>query len=78
MYSLFGPAVYLANKMPFSSKLLAVVLIFLVPFLWLLTEQWGQKSSIVNSATDMEKGVEWVLAVEPLVLGVAKHRGTMA
>jgi methyl-accepting chemotaxis protein len=78
MSSLFSPAVYLANKMSFSSKLLAVVLIFLVPFLWLLTQQWTQNTKIVNSAMNLEQGVELVLMVKPLALGVAKHRGTMA
>jgi methyl-accepting chemotaxis protein len=78
MSSLFSPAVYLANRMSFSSKLSTVVLIFLVPFIWLLTQQWSQKTSIVKASTDLEQGVDLVLMVKPLALGVAKHRGTMA
>lgn len=78
MSSLFRPAIQLANKMSFSSKLLTVVLIFLLPFIWLLINQWQQNSHIVDKAARLEAGIELVLKVKPLALGLAKHRGIMA
>lgn len=78
MSGLFRPAVQLANQMSFSSKLLTVVLIFLLPFIWLLINQWQQNTLIVDKATRLEAGIELVLKVKPLALGLAKHRGIMA
>ncbi|MFC3116902.1 methyl-accepting chemotaxis protein [Cellvibrio fontiphilus] len=78
MSSLFAPAVKLANTMSFSNKLLTIVLIFLVPFLWLLHLQWSQSSRVLVSAERTQTGVDLILAVKPIALGFAQHRGLMA
>lgn len=78
MSSLFAPAVQLANKMSFSSKLLTIVLIFLLPFVWLLSQQWLQNNRTVAAAERTQTGVELILAVKPIALGLAQHRGLMA
>lgn len=77
MSTLLQPAVSLANRMSFSAKLTCVVLIFLLPFLWLLTKQLYQHQQAIHTAEGVEYGVNLALAIKPLALELAKHRGTM-
>jgi len=78
MSMLLQPAVSLANRMSFSAKLTCVVLIFLLPFLWLLIKQLHQHRQAIDTAEGVEHGVTLALAIKPLALDLAKHRGTMA
>ena len=78
MSNLFQPAVSLANRMSFSAKLLFVVLIFLLPFIWLLLKQLQYHQHAIRSAEQVEHGVGLALAIKPIALELAKHRGTMA
>lgn len=78
MSTLLQPAISLANRMSFSAKLLCVVLIFLLPFAWLLMKQLYQHKESIDAAQQVEKGVELALKIKPLALEIAKHRGTMA
>lgn len=78
MSSVFTPAVQLANRMSFSSKLLTVVVIFLIPYLWLLGQQWLDHTRVVNAASYTEEGIELILEIKPLSLGIARHRGISA
>lgn len=78
MSTLLQPAISLANRMSFSAKLLCVVLIFLVPFAWLLMKQLYQHKQAIYAAEQVEQGVALNLLIKPLALELAKHRGTMA
>lgn len=78
MSSLFTPAVQLANKMSFSSKLLAIILIFLLPFIWLLAKQLYNHNRAIYAAEQVHQGVDLTLKIKPIALEIAKHRGTMA
>lgn len=78
MSNLLLPAIHFANRMSFSAKLLCVVLIFLLPFIWLLAKQLYSHSTAIYYAEQVEQGVEIVLKVKPIALDIAKHRGTMA
>ncbi len=78
MSSILQPAVSLANRMSFSSKLMCVVLIFLLPFLWLLLKQLSEHQQAITTAEGVERGVDLALAIKPVALELAKHRGTMA
>lgn len=78
MSTLLQPAISLANRMSFSAKLLCVVLIFLLPFIWLLTKQLYSHNRAIFSAEQVEQGVGLALRIKPVALEIAKHRGTMA
>jgi len=78
MSTLLHPAISLANRMSFSAKLLCVVLIFLLPFAWLLMKQLYQHKQAIHAAEQVEKGVALTLLIKPVALELAKHRGTMA
>lgn len=78
MSALLQPAIGLANRMSFSAKLLCVVLIFLLPFAWLLMKQLYQHKQAIFAAEQVEQGVAITLLIKPVALELAKHRGTMA
>lgn len=78
MSALLQPAINLANRMSFSAKLSCVVLIFLLPFLWLLVKQLHQDQGAIRAAERVEQGVALTLKIKPVALELAKHRGTMA
>ncbi len=78
MSTLLQPAISLANRMSFSAKLLCVVLIFLLPFAWLLMKQLYQHKQSIEAALQVEEGVQIALKIKPIALEIAKHRGTMA
>lgn len=78
MESLFKPAVSVANRMSFSSKLTFVVLIFLLPFLLLLILQLTEHQRGVTAAENIERGVSLALDIKPIALELAKHRGTVS
>ena len=78
MSTLLQPAIYLANRMSFSAKLLCVVLIFLLPFIWLLMKQIYNNNQAIQYAEQVNQGVGLVLKIKPIALEIAKHRGTMA
>jgi len=78
MSSLFDPAIKLANRMSFSSKLFTVVLIFLLPFIWSLFNQITKNNHIIDASDKTEMGVEVAFKIKPIALDIAKHRGTMA
>lgn len=78
MSILLRPAIRLANTMSFSSKLLTIVLIFLLPFLWLLSQQWLQSSQTLATTERTQTGVDLILEVKPIALEIARHRGLMA
>lgn len=78
MSRLFSPAIYLANRMSFTSKLLTVVLIFLLPFLFSLYNQLTKNNEIIAASVKVEEGVELAFMIKPIALELAKHRGTMA
>lgn len=72
------PAVTLANKMSFTAKLFLAVLIFLVPFLFLLIVQLFSSWSEIKKNEHQQQGLELIVKLKPLALDVAKHRGNMA
>ncbi len=78
MSTLLQPAISLANRMSFSAKLLCVVLIFLLPFAWLLMKHLYQHKQSIEAALQVEEGVQLALKIKPIALEIAKHRGTMA
>lgn len=78
MSHVLQPAISLADRMSFSSKLLCVVLIFLLPFLWLLVMQISDHRQKIQAAEQVEQGVALTLRIKPVALELAKHRGTMA
>lgn len=78
MAGLLAPAIALANRLSFTSKLFCIALIFLLPFLWLLSKQLQASSQAIAAAEQVEQGVVLALELKPLMLNVARHRGTMA
>lgn len=78
MSRLFSPAIFLANRMSFTSKLLTVVLIFLLPFLFSLYNQLSKNNEVIAASVKVEEGVELAFMIKPIALELAKHRGTMA
>lgn len=78
MLRLFSPAIYFANRMSFSAKLLTVVLIFLLPFLYSLYNQLSKNNEVIAASVKVEEGVELAFMIKPIALELAKHRGTMA
>ncbi len=78
MSSLLYPAVALANKMSFTAKLFLAVLIFLVPFIFLLIVQLLSSWSEIKKIEHQQYGLDLVVKLKPIALDVAKHRGNMA
>lgn len=78
MGGLLHPAVLLANKMSFTVKLFLAVLIFLVPFIFLLVVQLFSSWSEIRKNEHQQSGLELVVKLKPIALDIAKHRGNMA
>ena len=78
MPGFFSPAVSIANRMSFRTKLFSVVLIFLVPYLLLLIVGVTQSHRQINRIEQQTRGIALVMKLKPMALEVAKHRGNMA
>jgi methyl-accepting chemotaxis protein len=78
MSGLLTPAVALANRMSFTAKLFSVVLIFLLPYLFLLVMNVMRSQGEIHRIDQQTKGLELVMRLKPVALEVAKHRGNMA
>lgn len=78
MSSFLQPAVAVANRMSFTIKLFLAVLIFLVPFLVVLSIQVLESWSEIRKIERQQEGLALVIQLKPLALDVAKHRGNMA
>jgi methyl-accepting chemotaxis protein len=77
MSGLLHPAVLFANKMSFTLKLFLAVLIFLVPFIFLLIVQLFSSWSDIKKNEHQKQGLELIIKLKPLALDVAKHRGNI-
>lgn len=78
MSGFFTPATAIANRMSFTAKLLSVVLIFLVPYLFLLLTGVTQSNREIQRIEVQTQGLELVMKLKPMALEIAKHRGNMA
>jgi methyl-accepting chemotaxis protein len=78
MSRLLLPAIAVANKMSFTVKLFLAVLIFLVPFLWVLSVQVLDSWSEIRKIERQEEGLSFVVQLKPVAINIAKHRGNMA
>jgi methyl-accepting chemotaxis protein len=78
MSGLFGLAVSIANRMSFSIKLSAVVLIFLLPLCVVLGVVVSEDFKRIEQVEQQHQGLELVVQFKALALSVAKHRGNMA
>lgn len=78
MSGFFAPATAIANRMSFTAKLLSVVLIFLVPYLFLLIAGVTQSNGEIQRIEVQTHGLELVMKLKPMALEIAKHRGNMA
>lgn len=78
MTNVFLPAVAIANRMSFTAKLLSVVLIFLLPYLLVLTLGLQESRQQIHRVDWQMQGLGLVMELKPLALDVAKHRGNMA
>lgn len=76
--SIFAPALLMANRLSFSAKLFSVVLIFLVPFLWLLGQSFTEHRHAIIAAEKVSLSVDKLLQIKPLAIDIARHRGVMA
>lgn len=72
------PAVAVANRMSFTVKLFIAVLIFLVPFLLVLSINLLDSWSEIRKVERQQEGLLFVVKLKPMALDVAKHRGNMA
>ena len=78
MSNLLKPAIAMANKMSFTAKLFLAVLIFLVPFVLILTVQLLDSWQEILKIEKQQNGLELIVKLKPIALDVAKHRGNMA
>ncbi len=78
MSGFFAPATAIANRMSFTAKLLSVVLIFLVPYLFLLISGVTQSNGEIQRIEVQTHGLELVMKLKPMALEIAKHRGNLA
>lgn len=78
MTDFLRPAIFLANRMSFRSKLLLAVFIFLIPFLLLLASHIVATVKDIKKIDQQERGLAIVAQLKPLALDLARHRGNMA
>ncbi len=78
MHFLLQPAIALANRMSFATKLFVAVLIFLVPFLLILILHIMGSWKDIQKIERQQAGLELIVKLKPLALEIAKHRGNMA
>lgn len=78
MSNFLGLASSLANRMSFSIKLSAVVIIFLAPLCVVLSVVVAEDFKKIEKNDRQRTGFELVLQLKSLAIMVAKHRGTMA
>ena len=72
------PAIAAANKMSFTTKLFLAVLIFLVPFIVLLSHSLFESWTDIKKIERQQNGLKIIMQLKPMALDVAKHRGNMA
>lgn len=78
MNDFLRPAIYLANRMSFRSKLFLAVFIFLIPFLLLLISHVFTTWKGIQKIDRQERGLTLIVQLKPLALNLARHRGNMA
>lgn len=78
MSSFLQPAIAVANKMSFTVKLFLAVLIFLVPFIFVLFIQVLHSWDEIRKIERQQTGLKLVIQLKPVALDIAKHRGNMA
>lgn len=78
MMSIISPAIAIANRMSFTAKLFSVVLIFLIPYVFVLGIEVSQSVKSIHQDEMQLDGVELILHLKPIALSVAQHRGNMA
>lgn len=78
MGDLLHPAVLLANRMSFTTKLFIAVLIFMVPFIVLINVELFDSWADIEKIERQQDGLEIIVRLKPIALDIAKHRGNMA
>ncbi|GGY70211.1 chemotaxis transducer [Cellvibrio zantedeschiae] len=78
MSEFLRPAIYAANRMSFTVKLFLAVLIFLIPFLVVLSFKVLDSWSDIRKIERQQTGLKLVVQLKPMALDIAKHRGNMA
>ena len=75
MKRIVSPAVLLANRLQFSQKFLLLFIIFAVPLLVALSSLYQSLKLETQRALVAADGKQLVLAIKPIALNMAKHRG---
>lgn len=76
--SLLSPAIRLANAIPFTQKLLIIIMSFLLPCGFLLIKDVSQKQTEITAYGKHIQGIQIALTLKTIMLETAKHRGNMA
>lgn len=76
--SALAPAIKLANSIPFTQKLLIIIISFLLPCGFLLVKDLSHKQTDIANYQQNIEGINLALGLKTLMLEVAKHRGNMA
>ena len=77
-FGFMAPAIGLANRLSFRTKLLVVTLVFLVPFIVVVVGNYQAATARVEHSIKNTRGVEFIVRLKPLAILMAQHRGTMA